>query len=314
VPCRELARDFVLAFSIESEWTTVGGRGTMFLPDENRSIYEKEGKNMAEKTNPKDPGREMAYFRFATIAPVIQGTFPDASVAAYCRRVTQNPLRRPDGTMFRYRETTLEWWVRQYKTGGMEALMPVVRCDKGRAKSISDECALEVHKIKERFPKLDATQIHIRLVQDGFIKATVSVRTIQRFIKQNDLKSPVASGALKDRKAFEEPFFGSLYQADTSYFPYVADDHGKRRRTYLIMIVDDHSRMIVGARLFFEDNAYNFQKVLKDAVATYGIPNKLYCDHGSTYENSQLPFICGSIGTVLIHAPVRDGAAKDYTA
>jgi transposase InsO family protein len=282
----------------------------MFLPGENRSTYEKEGKNMDEKTISRDPGREMAYFRFAIIAPVIQGTFPDASVAAYCRRVTQNPLRRPDGTMFRYKMATLEWWVRQYKTGGMEALMPVARRDKGRAKSISDECALEIHKIKERFPKLDATQIRIRLVQDGFIKATVSVRTIQRFIKQNDLKSPAASGALKDRKAFEEPFFGSLYQADTSYFPYVADDRGKLRRTYLIMIVDDHSRMIVGAQLFFEDNAYNFQKVLKDAVSTYGIPNKLYCDHGSTYENSQLPFICGSIGTILIHAPVRDGAAK----
>ena len=68
--------------------------------------------------------------------------------------------------------------------------------------------------------------------------------------------------------------------------------------------------MIVGARLFFEDSAYNFQKVLKDAVSTFGIVNKLYVDHGPSYENSQLTYICGSIGTVLIHAPVRDGAAK----
>ena len=66
----------------------------------------------------------------------------------------------------------------------------------------------------------------------------------------------------------------------------------------------------MGARLFFEDNAYNFQKLLKDAVATFGIPQKLYVDHGSSYENSQLKFICGSIGAVLLHAPVRDGAAK----
>ena len=75
-------------------------------------------------------------------------------------------------------------------------------------------------------------------------------------------------------------------------------------------LVDDHSRMVVGARLFFEDNAYNFQKLFKDAVATHGVPNKLYVDHGPSYENSQLSFICGSLGTVLIHAPVRDGAAK----
>ena len=72
----------------------------------------------------------------------------------------------------------------------------------------------------------------------------------------------------------------------------------------------DHSRLIVGAELFFEDNAYNFQKVLKGAISARGIPNKLYADHGSTYENSQIKLICGSIGTVLIHAPVRDGAAK----
>jgi hypothetical protein len=115
---------------------------------------------------------------------------------------------------------------------------------------------------------------------------------------------------LKDRKAFEEPYFGAMWQADTCFFPYVPDDSGKRRRTYLMAIVDDYSRMIVGARLFFEDNAYNFQRLLKDAVATLGIPQKVYVDHGASYENSQLKFICGSIGTVLLHAPIRDGAAK----
>ena len=282
----------------------------MFLPDTNRSKIEKAGNLTMDNANTKDPGRELAYFRFALIAPVIQGTFSDASAAAYCRRVTENPISRPDGTTFQYQETTLERWINLYRAGGMDALMTRPRSDKGSVRCISDECALEIHRLKEKFPKLDATQIRIRLVQDGFIPATVSVRTLQRFIKANNLKAPAASGPLKDRKAFEEPFFGSMYQADTCFFPYVPDERGKKRRTYLIMIVDDHSRMIVGAKLFFEDNAYNFQQVFKSAVATYGIPNKLYCDHGSSYENSQLAFICGSVGTVLIHAPIRDGAAK----
>jgi transposase InsO family protein len=138
----------------------------------------------------------------------------------------------------------------------------------------------------------------------------VSARTIQRFVKRSGLKNPAASGPLKDRKAFEEPFFGAMWQADTCYFPYVPDENGKQQRTYLMAMVDDHSRLVVGARLFFEDNAYNFQKLFKDAVATYGVCNKLYVDHGPSYENSQLTFICGSIGTILIHAPIRDGAAK----
>ena len=263
-----------------------------------------------ENTNKKDLDREVAYFRFALVAPVIQGTFNDGSIAAYCRRVTEAPIRRPDGTLFQYKPKTLEKWIALYRAGGMDALIPKERSDKGNVRSLSDECINEIYKIKEKFPKLDAVQIHIRLVQDGFIQATVSPRTIQRFIKANGLKNPAASGPLKDRKAFEEPFFGAMWQADTCYFPYIPDKGGNRRRTYLIMIVDDHSRLIVGSRIFFEDNTYNFQKVLKDAVSTYGIPNKCYVDHGASYENSQLGFICGSIGTVLIHAPIRDGAAK----
>ena len=265
---------------------------------------------MMNNTDGKDPDRELAYFRFALVAPVIQGTFSDASIAAYCRRVTENPIVRPDGTPFQYKPATLEKWITRYKSGGMEALMPRERSDKGSVRVLSDECIAEIYKIKEKFPRLDALQIHIRLIKEGLIPSAISPRTVQRFIKAKGLKTPAASGPLKDRKAFEEPYFGAMWQADTCYFPYVPDERGKRQRTYLMIIVDDHSRMIVGARLFFEDNAYNFQKVLRDAVATAGIPQKLYCDHGGSYENSQLNYICGAIGTVLLHAPVRDGAAK----
>lgn len=74
--------------------------------------------------------------------------------------------------------------------------------------------------------------------------------------------------------------------------------------------IDDHSRLLVGGGLFYNDNAYNFQKVLKAAVATYGISLKLYVDNGSTYTNEQLSLICGALGTVLLHTKVRDGASK----
>ena len=34
--------------------------------------------------------------------------------------------------------------------------------------------------------------------------------------------------------------------------------------------------MIVGGKLYYQENAANFQKTLKEAIAAYGIPNKLY--------------------------------------
>lgn len=46
----------------------------------------------------------------------------------------------------------------------------------------------------------------------------------------------------KDRKAYEEAYFGGMWQADTCYLPYIREN-GKSRRVYLIMILDDHSHL-----------------------------------------------------------------------
>lgn len=100
-----------------------------------------------------------------------------------------------------------------------------------------------------------------------------------------------------------------MWLADTCYFPHI-QENGKSRRVYAMCIIDDHSRMIVGAELFYQDNAAGFQKVFKDAVSTYNIPAKLLVDNGAPYANDQIALICGSLGTVLIHARPRDGAAK----
>lgn len=252
---------------------------------------------------------EIAQMRFGLIAPVIQDTYPDSSVSAYCRRVSQTPQKLPDGRFVQYQAKTLEKWAALYRKGGMEALVPKTRCDKGSARVITPEAEQEIRRLKKEYPRLNATQIHGRLVQEAVLPATVSVSSVQRYIKRTYSKGSGMQEALKDRKAFEEAYFGGMWQADTCYLPYICEN-GRSRRTYLIMILDDHSRMIVGGKLFYQENAANFQQVLKAAIATYGIPHKLYVDNGAPYSNDQLSFICGSVGTVLLHTPVRDGAAK----
>ena len=251
---------------------------------------------------------EVAQFRFALIAPVIQGLYPDASATAYYKRVTASPLTLPDGSTVTYSYKTLEKWKSQYNIGGLDALMPATRSDKGISRSLNEEAIAEIYRIKEENPRMNATRIYEHLVRESFIPATVSVDSVQRFIKHNDLKS-ARNLNLRDRKAFEEDEFGKIWQADTCYLPYITED-GRTRRVYCIMIIDDHSRLLVGGELFYNDNAYNFQKVLKDAIATYGIPDKLYVDNGCSYSNEQLSMICISLGIVLLHTRIRDGASK----
>jgi transposase InsO family protein len=260
---------------------------------------------MAKSQNPF----QMGQFRFGLIAPVIQGTFNDKSPSAYYRRVTEEPLVRPDGSAFRYSPQTLHCWERMYRKGGMEALIVQPRTDKGRPRVLSGDAIQRAYSILEQFPKLPATQVRGKLLDEGFITSKVSERCIQRFLKEWRVRS-AQPGAQKDRKAFEEEYFGGMWQADSCYFPYIPSGGGAARRTYLLAIIDDHSRMIVAAELFFNDNAANFQKVFKGAAATYGICHKLYVDRGGPYDNNQIALICGNIGTALLHTPVKDGASK----
>ena len=250
----------------------------------------------------------IAQFKFGLIAPVIQGLFPDASRTAFYKRVAGRPIEFPDGTVRKLSFKTLEKWVSAYQRSGIDALMPVERSDKGTTRVLPDIAIEEIFRLKREFPRLNATQIHSQLIQNGFIPGSVSVCAVQRFIKRNDLKS-ARNPNLRDRKAFEEEAFGRMWQADTCYFPHISED-GRSRRVYAVCIIDDHSRLIVGAGLFYSDSAANFQSVLKTAVATYGIPSKLYTDNGAPYVNEQLALICGAIGTALLHTKVRDGASK----
>ena len=263
---------------------------------------------MSKNTETMKHNAEVAQFRFALIAPVIQGLYPDASATAYYKRVTASPLTLPDGSTVTYSYKTLEKWKSQYSIGGLDALMPGTRSDKGIPRALNEDAIAEIYRIKEKHPRMNATQIYTHLVRESFIPATVSVDSVQRFIRHNDLKS-ARDPNLRDRKAFEEDEFGKIWQADTCYLPHITED-GTSKRVYCIMIIDDHSRLLVGGELFYNDNACNFQKVLKDAIATYGIPDKLYVDNGCSYSNAQLSMICVSLGILLLHTRVRDGASK----
>ena len=106
----------------------------------------------------------IAQFRFALIAPVIQDLFPDATKTAYYKRVTEQPLTLPDGSVNEYDYKTVEKWVSLYRLGGIDALMPRERSDKGTSRALPDTAIEEIYRLKEAFPRLNATQIHQKLM------------------------------------------------------------------------------------------------------------------------------------------------------
>ena len=104
---------------------------------------------MSKDTETMKHNAEVAQFRFALIAPVIQGLYPDASATAYYKRVTASPLTLPDGSTVTYSYKTLEKWKSQYKLGGLDALMPGTRSDKGISRALNEDAIAEIYRIKQ---------------------------------------------------------------------------------------------------------------------------------------------------------------------
>ena len=251
-----------------------------------------------------DLDTKIALFRYELIVPVLNRTYPDRSALQYYKRIASNPLKYPDGTSREYSFQTIRYWYDTYQKEGFSGLMPKNRSDKGHSRKLNKTLKNKIMEMKKTNPRMTATSVYLKLIEDGDI---FSLSTITRFIGSKPEFNHVP---IEDMRAFEMEHSNDMWQLDTTYCSYIKDSRGHRSRTYLIMIIDDHSRMIVGYGFFLEDNAVNVQTVLKRAIAKYGVPKRLYADNGKPYKNEQLPIICAQLQIQINHAQVFHGNSK----
>lgn len=251
---------------------------------------------MKEKNN--DYGR-YDLFRYGLIVPLINGTNPYSTIKEYCQKASEK-IYEFNGKQLKFKSRTIEEWYYKYQKEGLDKLNNIKRNDKNNFRKIkNDGVADRIVELRKEYPRITTKAIYRKLLEEKYIDNDVSIHCIFRYLKNNNLKATEISR--KEKKKFEQEYPNDCWQADTSSGPYILVD-GKKYKTYLISIIDDMSRLIVGSEIFFNDNAINMQRVLMSAIKKYGIPKKLYVDNGSPYKNEQLSIITARLGIQLIHA------------
>ena len=241
----------------------------------------------------------MELFRYSLISPLISNTHEYNTIKEYCDFVASKSYDF-NGKAIKITAKTIKNWYYKYKKEGLESLAKKERKDKNKFRKIKNELVEDkIIELREKYPRITTKKIYENLIKEKYIEKDISIHTIFRYLKNNDLKALQISK--KEKKKYEHEYPNDSWQSDTSTGPYIKVE-GKAKRVYLIMIIDDTSRLIVGYDFFFEDNAINMQKVLKSAIKKYGIPKQLYVDNGSPYKNEQLSLITARLGIKLIHA------------
>lgn len=258
----------------------------------------------------KEFNQKIALFRYSLIAPIITNTFTQASVKDYLAEIAAKSFTLPNGNKKEYSPATIKGWLVQYRKYGIDGLYPKSRADKGTSKKISNETKEFIINSKLNSPKKTAKYIYHEVIAKGFeSKTSISLSTVTRFIN----KSKISSKKLvpDDRRAFEFEFSNECWQSDVSVGPYLTIED-KKLKTYIIAFLDDSSRLIVGCKVFFKDDLLSLMSVFKDAVASKGIPKKVFVDNGKIYKSEQFHLICAALGSILSFARPYSPQSKGY--
>lgn len=247
----------------------------------------------------KDKQQSIALMRYGAIAPVIPGLPEDySSLSAYFREVSQNGIVHPTGEIRNYAPATIEKWLLDYRKGGFDALIPKSRSDCGTSRKIDADLMEQILYLRNNYPRLSASAIFRQLQDNGSIrKGQLSESTVLRFINEMNLREQFTNN--QDLRRYERPHINEVWCGDSSVGPYLTTYDGKKHKVYVIALIDDASRFIVGIDVFFNDNFINLMSVIKSAVAKFGVPKVFNFDNGPGYRNKQMELLSARIGSTI---------------
>jgi putative transposase len=241
--------------------------------------------------------REEALFRYGLIACVLDARISPAERGALVRSLALRLHAHPSGDLRQVGRSTLDDWIRAYRLGGFQALIPKQRASVPRTPSARLD---QAEALRRENPRRTCAQI-ARIIAQANAGAGPSVSTIERHLRRLGLSRAELCGEREAFGRFEASAPNELWVADCLHGPVISG-----KRAILIAILDDHSRLVTGARFAHAESTVRLEAVLRDALQSRGLPARLYCDNGQIFSSKQLARICAVLGIRLIHsAPGR---------
>jgi len=196
-------------------------------------------------------------------------------------------------------EKTLQYLVLSLSPEGLAGLAPKQRCDHGQSK-ISTAVQERLLAAKRENPRRSLP--HVAAVVGGRRRGAAG-----RFVAFGDPPLPATPRIIPSRRC-RQPTRGTaqlpggvcnqIWFGDVMHGPRVLVQ-GRPRKTYLVSLLDDASRLIAHSAFCLAETALEIEGVLKQGVLKRGVCNKLIVDNGSAYRSQ---FLARHLRTI-IHKP-----------
>jgi transposase InsO family protein len=269
---------------------------------------------MDDHLTPKDHAEAVALFRSEVVGALTRLDLPRGELAARLALLSQQRFRPPGAAATRtFAVPTLERWYRRYKKGGLGALRPEPRADKGAARALTPEQQDLVCEIRRENPRASAELILDTLVADGRIEAdAVSPSAVRRLFAARglDRRTLRSSRDGKQRLRWEAERPGALWHGDVCHGASILATSGDKKPVRIHALLDDASRYVIALEAMHQEREIDMLGLFVGAVRRHGPPDALYLDNGATYRGQTLALACARMGTTLVHAKPYDAPAR----
>ena len=229
-----------------------------------------------------DMETEVALFRYDAIMEAVHASPEEAM--QHLKRQSEREMKAPgSGRRSKVAFSTLRSWLRSYRRAGLDGLKPQPRRDRGTTRRIPQEVAEALISTRREHMDLSVRQVIGRVLKSGIVPEGMPLAptTVYRLLRREGLmptggrrRKPV-----KDLRRFAFEHAGELWQSDVMHGPKVRDRHGRKRKTYLLALLDDATRLVPYARFAFRETAAEYLLVLKEAVQLRGCPARIFADY-----------------------------------
>jgi transposase InsO family protein len=248
---------------------------------------------------------KIALFRFGVISELVGATHLDYGDAeALIRQLAGRRWDIPFSPRTVISASTIRRWVRLYERGGRDwrALIPMRRSDLGTCRVVDQETVLSLVRLKKANPGMTVRQLISRMAELDLMlpEYRLSQSTAYRLLKAEGLtaRHPLDK---TDRRRYEADGPNELWQSDVMHGPSVLV-MGRQRKVYLIVFLDDHSRLIPHGEFYTSEGVDCYLDALRQALLKRGLPRKLYVDNGAAFRSHHLEKVCASLGISKHHA------------
>ncbi|MEM7202551.1 MAG: DDE-type integrase/transposase/recombinase [Planctomycetota bacterium] len=243
---------------------------------------------------------DIALFRYEIIAPLLSIAGPRGTLKHKITQIAAKQHEHPRRGLIAVGGGTIEEWLLRYRRDGLGGLEDKRRRDLGKSRKIDGELAEAITELAEGRPELDGPGLLAELAARLEGTALPALSTLYRFLRSRGLDQRRAPGR-KDHRAFAFDLAGDCWQGDVMFGPTLPTTNGRRRKTYLIAILDDATRVIVHAEFYFEQHLRSLKDCLKQAMLKRGVPRRFYFDNGQIFRSRLLLALCARLGIQLIH-------------